>query len=155
MENKANVYEEIIKELKEFYEEFKGDLVDKYTSRMALVSNILKHRFPDFKFVGFYVVEDNHLQISCYSSDILPHPSIEYGKGVCGTCWKESETIIVNDVKKCQNYIACDHDSLAEICLPVIVNDKFFAVFDIDSVVEGRFDDVDRKYLEEIVRHFI
>ena len=52
-------------------------------------------------------------------------------------------------------HIACDPNSLSEIVVPVF-NEKseLIAVFDVDSTLEGSFDEIDRDYLEQIMRHF-
>ena len=86
-----------------------------------------------------------------YMSTILATPRINYGKGVCGTAWEERKTQIVDDVRQCKNYIACDNDTLSEIVVPVWEDGEVVAVLDIDGKEKGLFDEVDRKYLEEIV----
>ena len=47
---------------------------------------------------------------------------IQYGKGVCGSSWKELKTIIVKDVHKFPGHIACDSlyiidDTLAQFAI--------------------------------------
>jgi GAF domain-containing protein len=76
---------------------------------------------------------------------------IPYGKGVCGTAWQRAETIIVPDVEQFPGHIACSSESKSEIVVPVFGREgKVMAVFDIDSEHLATFDDIDRKYLEEI-----
>ena len=41
-------------------------------------------------------------------ASFLATPIIEYGNGVCGETWKETETLIIPDVSLRKNYIACD-----------------------------------------------
>ena len=59
------------------------------------------------------------LEIGPYQAMITPCPKINFGKGVCGSAWKFRETQIVKDVTKCDNYIACDSETMSEIVLPV------------------------------------
>jgi L-methionine (R)-S-oxide reductase len=75
---------------------------------MTLIGAAIQMTNPEFNFVGFYEVDQGVLKIGPYQSDILAAPFIEIGKGVCGTCWQEASTQIVNNVKLCKNYIACD-----------------------------------------------
>jgi GAF domain-containing protein len=78
---------------------------------------------------------------------------IPYGKGVCGTAWQRSETVIVPDVEQFPGHIACSSESKSEIVVPVFGSDgKVMAVLDIDSEHLATFDDIDRKYLEDICK---
>ena len=55
------------------------------------------------------------------------------------------------DVEQFPGHIACSSESRSEIVVPVFGNDgKVMAVLDIDSERLATFDDIDRKYLEEI-----
>ena len=78
---------------------------------------------------------------------------IPFGKGVCGTAWKQAETVIVPDVEQFPGHIACSSESKSEIVVPVFGNNKtVVAVLDIDSEELDTFDETDRKYLEEICK---
>jgi len=76
---------------------------------------------------------------------------IKYGKGVCGTAWKEARTIIVPDVDAFPGHIACSSASRSEIVVPVIWEDKVIAVLDIDSDKLDSFNETDQIFLEKIV----
>ena len=57
------------------------------------------------------------------------------------------------DVEQFPGHIACSSESRSEIVVPVFGNDgKVMAVLDIDSERLATFDDIDRKYLEEICK---
>ncbi len=75
---------------------------------------------------------------------------IGYGRGVCGTAWKEEKTIVVEDVEKFPGHIACSSLSRSEIVVPVFKDNKVYAVLDIDSKELATFDETDRKYLEKL-----
>ena len=75
---------------------------------------------------------------------------IPFGKGVCGTAWKEKRTIIVEDVEKFPGHISCSSESKSEIVVPCFKNGEVFAVLDVDSNKLSDFDETDRKYLEMI-----
>ena len=78
---------------------------------------------------------------------------IGYGRGVCGTAWKQQESIVVPDVEQFPGHIACSSLSRSEIVVPVFSQDgSVQAVLDIDSKELATFDDVDRQYLEEICK---
>ena len=73
---------------------------------------------------------------------------IPYGKGVCGTAWKEARTVIVPDVEQFPGHIACSSESRSEIVVPVIRSGRVTAVLDIDSRSLATFDSTDAHYLE-------
>ena len=75
---------------------------------------------------------------------------IPYGKGVCGTAWKEARTIVVPDVELFPGHIACSSESRSEIVVPVIRDGCVTAVLDIDSRHLNTFDEVDARYLERL-----
>ena len=79
---------------------------------------------------------------------------IRWGKGVCGTAWQRGETVIVPDVDAFPGHIACSSLSRSEIVVPVKKGDEVVAVLDIDSKDLNTFDEVDKKYLEEVARMF-
>jgi GAF domain-containing protein len=84
------------------------------------------------------------LEIGPYQSDILATAHILIGKGVCGTCWETKQTRLINRVRECKNYIACDNVTKAELCVPVFnAQGEVKAVFDIDSLTEDCFCKVD------------
>ena len=76
---------------------------------------------------------------------------IVYGKGVCGTAWKERKTLIVPDVDAFPGHIACSRFSRSEIVVPVMNGNEVGAVLDIDSERLAAFDETDAHYLEKIV----
>ncbi|MNE15198.1 Free methionine-R-sulfoxide reductase [compost metagenome] len=76
---------------------------------------------------------------------------IGFGKGVCGTSWKQQEIIIVDNVEEFPGHIACSSLSKSEIVVPVLKNGIVVAVLDIDSDELAQFDETDATYLEQIV----
>lgn len=75
---------------------------------------------------------------------------IRYGKGVCGTAWKEARTLIVPDVDLFPGHIACNSASRSEIVVPVFHDGRVIAVLDIDSDRRSAFDQTDARYLETL-----
>ena len=69
---------------------------------------------------------------------------------MCGTSAKEERTIIVEDVNKFPGHIFCDANSKSEIVVPVFRNKKLYGVLDLDSTKFSAFNDIDKKYLEEM-----
>ena len=115
-------------------------------ANMANVAAALKQTF-NFFWVGFYIVKDDMLVLAPFQGPIAC-TRIRYGKGVCGTAWKETATQIVPDVDLFPGHIACNSDSKSEIVVPVIRDGKVVAVLDIDSDELNSFDETDAVYLE-------
>jgi L-methionine (R)-S-oxide reductase len=76
---------------------------------------------------------------------------INFGKGVCGTAWKESKTQLVPDVDAFPGHISCSSASKSEIVVPVFRGNEVAMVLDVDSDLLADFDENDQKYLEELM----
>jgi GAF domain-containing protein len=76
---------------------------------------------------------------------------IAYGRGVCGTAWKEQKTQLVPDVEAFPGHIACSSASKSEIVVPAFQNGEVFLVLDVDSDQLDDFDGVDQRYLEDLM----
>ena len=142
--NKEEKYRELLPQL--------HALVSTETDLIANLANVaaaLKQTFGFF-WVGFYRVIDNQLVLAPFQGPIAC-TRIKYGKGVCGTAWKEARTIIVPDVDAFPGHIACDSASNSEIVVPIHCSGKVVGVLDIDSPCLHRFDDEDRHGLECLV----
>ena len=115
---------------------------------MANVAAALKQTF-DFFWVGFYVVKEEMLVLAPIQGP-LACTRIRYGKGVCGTAWKDAQTIVVPNVEQFPGHIACSSDSRSEIVVPIVRDGKVIAVLDIDSDKLNEFDKTDAEYLERL-----
>ncbi|MDR3628083.1 MAG: GAF domain-containing protein, partial [Ignavibacteriaceae bacterium] len=61
----------------------------------------------------------------------------------------------VPNVNNFPGHIACDADSKSEIVVPVIKEGSLFGVLDLDSSSYNSFNEIDKKYLEEIVEYLV
>lgn len=119
-------------------------------ANLANISAALKEAFGFF-WVGFYLVKGKELVLGPFQGPIAC-TRIAYGKGVCGTAWKEGQTQLVPDVDAFPGHIACSSASRSEIVVPVIQNGEVIMVLDVDSDQLNDFDEVDQKYLEQLMR---
>ena len=121
-------------------------------SVMANVSAAV-HEAMGFFWTGFYIVHGDELHLGPFQGSVACM-HIPFGRGVCGTAWKEAKTIVVPDVEEFPGHIACSSLSRSEIVVPVFdAVGKVKAVLDIDSKELNTFDEIDQKWLEEIVRY--
>lgn len=149
--SKADQYQSLIPQIKGLLEG-EPDLV----ANLANVAAALKEQFG-WLWVGFYLVksfnsaQDKELVLGPFQGPVAC-TRIKKGKGVCGTSWAETKTLIVPDVEKFPGHIACSSLSKSEIVVPLIHNNEVVAVLDVDSSDYNQFDETDQFYLEEIVR---
>lgn len=116
---------------------------------MANLAAMIDQTFG-FWWTGFYRVLGEELVLGPFQGPVAC-TRIGYGRGVCGTAWREEQTIIVEDVEKFPGHIACSSLSRSEIVVPVWRNNTICAVLDIDSEHLATFDSTDREWLEKIV----
>ena len=119
------------------------------TAKMANVSALLHHEFG-FWWTGFYRVVGNELVLGPFQGP-LACVHIGFGRGVCGTAWKERRTLVVPDVEQFAGHIACSSESKSEVVVPMLVDGVVVAVLDIDSRHLATFDETDRRCLEQLV----
>ncbi|MCX6290183.1 MAG: GAF domain-containing protein [Bacteroidetes bacterium] len=117
-------------------------------ANLANIMSALKYGL-NFFWVGIYFVKNEELVLGPFQGPVAC-VRIGYGKGVCGTCWKKAETIVVPDVDAFPGHIACSSESKSEITVPVFKNEKVVAVIDVDSHILNDFDSTDAHYLENI-----
>ena len=141
---KEERYQELIPQIK--------SLITGESDQIANLANIsaaLNEQFG-WMWVGFYLVKGEELVLGPFQGPVAC-TRIKKGRGVCGTAWAEQKTIIVPDVDAFSDHIACSSRSRSEIVIPMMSGDDIVGVFDIDSSELDTFDEIDQKYLEEIV----
>lgn len=107
-------------------------------------------RVPYYNWVGFYFLQGDELVLGPYVGKPTEHVRIKVGKGVCGRAVAEKKTIVVDDVSRETNYLACSPETRSEIVVPIWVGGKIVGEIDIDSDDLAAFDEVDRSFLEEV-----
>lgn len=147
--NRDEIYRQLIPQI-EALTSGEKDLI----ANLSNIASALKYSLGFF-WVGFYLVKKNaggkeELVLGPFQGPVAC-TRISFGKGVCGTCWKEKKGILVEDVEKFPGHIACSSESKSEIVLPVFNACKNVAmVLDVDSNRVNDFSDTDLKYLGEI-----
>ena len=127
-------------------------LLDTETDIVANMANfvaVLREAFGFF-WVGFYVVKNNQLVLAPFQGPVAC-TRIPFGKGVCGTAWKQRQTIVVPDVEQFPGHIACSALSRSEIVVPIWKDNEVVAVLDVDCTELNTFDEIDAEWLEKFV----
>lgn len=150
---KAEIYSQTAKEI--------AAVIDGETNnvaRMATVSCLLSEAFESYFWTGFYVVDPakkEELVVGPYQGT-LGCLRIPFSRGVCGAAAKTGDVQIIQDVHAFPGHIACDARSQSEIVVPVYAPDgSLFAVFDVDSIDIGSFDESDAAGLAPILKNLI
>ncbi len=117
-------------------------------ANMANVTALIQEAFH-FWWTGFYRVIGEQLVLGPFQGPVAC-TRIGFGKGVCGTSWKERKTIVVEDVEQFPGHIACSSESKSEIVVPLMKNNEVIGVLDIDSERLATFDQTDKEWLEQI-----
>ena len=124
---------------------YESDLV----ANLANISSAL-HQVFSWWWVGFYWVKENELVLAPFQGPIAC-TRIAFGKGVCGTAWKERKIQLVPDVEQFPGHIACSSATKSEIVVPIFnQNDEVMGVLDVDSERDDVLDEIDVFYLEKI-----
>jgi L-methionine (R)-S-oxide reductase len=146
---KKEKYESLLPQLKR--------LVEGESDHLANLSNLLaalKYSM-NFFWIGIYFVKKNSRQQLELVLGPFQGPvactRIAFGKGVCGTSWKENKTLLVKDVTTFPGHIACSTASQSEMVIPCRKEGNVFAVLDVDSEQLAHFDEIDELYLQQVV----
>ncbi len=120
-------------------------------SQIATVNAVLHHKLSKVLWTGFYMLVDGELLVSAYQGP-LACQRLAKDKGVCWAAINTKKAIIVEDVHQFDGHIACDSRSKSEIVIPLINScGNAIGCLDIDSEHLANFDEIDEKYLTEIV----
>lgn len=143
--SKKEKYAALIPQIKALVNDEK-DLI----ANTANVTAALKQAF-DFLWVGFYFVKNTELVLGPFQGPIAC-TRIGLGKGVCGTAWRDKQTILVKNVDEFPGHIACSSLSKSEIVVPVTNKESIVTmILDIDSDKLNDFDETDKFYLEQLL----
>src|SRR6266446_10283217 len=143
----------------------KGELYDQIASQLSsllagerdLVANaanfaaLVFHSLPDLNWAGFYFMKNGELVLGPFQGK----PAcmrIAFGRGVCGVAAAKCATTIVPNVDEFPGHIACDVESKSEIVIPLMKNERFIGVLDLDSPQLSRFDEADAAGLETLLK---
>jgi GAF domain-containing protein len=121
-------------------------------ARMATIAAILHHKMTQFFWTGFYILTDGELIVGPYQGP-LACQVLEKEKGVCWSGVKSKKTIIVPNVHEFPGHVVCDSRSNSEIVVPLVDKEnQVWGVLDVDSRKFEAFSDIDKEWLEKIVK---
>lgn len=144
-QNRADRYPLLIRQL-EAVLEGESDWVANLANAAALM-----HHALGYHWTGFYRVEGQELVLGPFQGPVAC-TRIPFGKGVCGSAWKEQRTLRVPDVELFPGHIACSALSRSELVVPIRnAAGAIWGVLDIDSALEDDFSETDQAGIEALV----
>lgn len=142
--DKQSRYRELLSQIEVF-----ANADDNPISVLSNCAAVMKVVFQkEYFWVGFYIVDGDELILGPFQGTPAC-TRIKFGRGVCGTAWKECRSLVVEDVEEFPGHIACSSLSKSEIVVPLFSDGVVIGEIDIDSTELATFDDVDREYLEK------
>jgi len=127
-------------------------LIESESDLIANLANISAalHQTFNWWWVGFYWVKNHELVLAPFQGPIAC-TRIGFGKGVCGTAWKEQKSLLVPNVNNFIGHIACSSLSVSEIVIPIFdLQQNVIGIIDVDSEKYDVLDKMDVFYLEQI-----
>lgn len=115
---------------------------------LANASALIMDALPQLNWAGFYLASQGEgnrrsLVLGPFQGKVAC-TRIAWGRGVCGTAAERDEPQLVADVHAFPGHIACDSASASEVVLPLHDGSgSVVGVLDVDSPVQGRFDESD------------
>ncbi|MBE7558531.1 GAF domain-containing protein [bacterium] len=116
------------------------------------VVKLMAARVPHFNWTGIYLLEGDTLVLHNFVGRPTEHTHIPVGRGVCGAAVAEKRNIIVEDVTKHENYLACSLETRSEIVVLIKDGAKIIGQIDVDSDTVGAFDAEDERFLGLVAR---
>ena len=147
-EEKKSAYEIMLAQAKALFAN-----EDNALANLSNASALLNTTLSNSVFTGFYLMDNvnNELILGPFQGNVSC-VRIPLGKGVCGQSAAENRTLIVQDVTKHANYIACDSAAQSEIVVPMVKDGTLVGVLDLDSHQVEDYNQVDQDYLEAFVK---
>lgn len=120
--------------------------------KLLAICTLLLDAVPYYNWVGFYCVAQSkkELILGPFAGEPTEHVRIPFGKGICGQAAERKETVIVQDVTKELNYLACSPYVKSEVVVPIFKDDEFVGELDIDSHARSAFTAEDKKFLQTV-----
>jgi L-methionine (R)-S-oxide reductase len=121
--------------------------------KLRRICTLLAANVLHYHWVGFYLVgrpEKKELVLGSFVGDPTEHVRIPFGRGICGQAAERRETLMVQDISRESNYVACSPSVKAEIVVPILRGSELLGLLDIDSQVHSPFSVEDQAFLEQV-----
>lgn len=122
---------------------------------LAQVCRLMRDQLATYDWVGFYIAvpAERVLVLGPFEGKPTEHVRIPYGRGLCGRSAEREDVVLVQDVSREVNYLACSLETRSEIVVPVFHSGGYVGQIDVDSHTVNAFSREDRALLEDIAGH--
>ena len=120
---------------------------------LQYICDTLKESIEHYDWVGFYLVSEKIpelLELGPFNGAPTDHTEIPFGEGICGQVAQKKKTVVIQDVRQEENYLACSLNVKSEIVVPIIKDEEFIGEIDIDSHKKAPFGKGDKNFLQQI-----
>jgi PAS domain S-box-containing protein len=108
----------------------------------------------EYQLVSFQVVEDGYLKtVNLRGAPPLKLSLPLDGKGITVKAARERHSVLVNDLRGCEDYFRGSMDSMSELAVPVVFDGETLAVLNVESMELDDFTENDRRLLETLTYH--
>lgn len=118
-------------------------------SAMCNITSLLYHELDKVNWVGYYLYKDGKLQLGPFQGKMAT-PSIEIGKGICGTAYEKRMLMNINDISNFQGNYSNDPDNCSEVVAPLKYQTKIFGVISICSTDYRHFNEELEEFVEDV-----
>jgi len=118
---------------------------------MTHIAQRLHEKLTRYNWVGFYLVDPHNagvLVVGPYVGSFTPLARIPFDTGLCGAAARGARTVVVNEVRKDERYVAGSSMVLSEIVVPIMVSGRVAAELDINSYFPATFNKPEQAFVE-------
>lgn len=120
----------------------------------SVIYHCLREEYSEYKcnWAGFYITDplkEDSLYLGPFQGKVAC-VRIPMAKGVIGMACRTQQVTVVNNVHDCEDHIACDAATEAEIVVPLIVDGHVVGALDIDSPTLNSWEQTDHDGFREI-----
>jgi len=108
----------------------------------------------EYQLVSFQVIEDGYLKTVILRGAPPLKLSLPLdGRGITVKAARERHSILVNDLRGCEDFFRGSLDSMSELAVPVVFDGETVAVLNVESMELDDFTEDDRRLLETLTYH--
>jgi GAF domain-containing protein len=106
---------------------------------LQLAADRIRGAGAPYTSVYLYMLHGNDLELEAWSGRETEHTTIPVGKGVCGRAVATGQDQNVGDVRKAEDYIACNLFTRSELVVLIRLGAVILGQIDVDSDQENPF----------------
>jgi L-methionine (R)-S-oxide reductase len=126
--------------LKEF-EEFARSAAEPEPMMQRISQRVHLH-IPRYNWVGFYLIDKNDpslLVLGPHTGSFTPNAKISWNEGLCGAAAATRRVTVADNVADDLRYLQASDLVKSQISVPIVVGNKTFAVFNVESYFLAAF----------------